>query len=281
MRLAELGPGWATDFFLHRHGAIVIERADCIVVRTPEKPNFYWGNFLLLPQAPADGDLVLWLQRFDDEIASLQPGSEHVAIGINQPPARWALPSSTAAGLQRHDSAVLRVDAATLRAPARAPRGEARFAMLDLERDAEAIVALDLADTHGFEPRAYADYRRRQLRRYARMAREGAAAWFGLWCDGALAAECGLMRAGAAGRIGRFQHVLTHPLYRRRGLCSALIHAVTHWGFTQWQLNSAVMCADPDDIAIGIYQSLGYQRITDECCLQRNAPRDRAVEVSA
>ena len=281
MRLTELGPGWATDFFLHRHGAIVIERDDCIVVRTPENPNFYWGNFLLLPQAPADGELAFWLQRFDDEIAAQQPGSDHVAIGINAPPARIELPGWAAAGLQLHDSAVLRIDATTPRAPVPAPRGEVRFAVIDLERDAEALVELDCADPHGFEPRAYAEYRRRQLRRYAQMAHEGAAAWFGLWCDGVLAAECGLMRAGPTGRIGRFQHVMTHPQYRRRGLCTALIDSVSTWGFQQWRLESAVMCADPDDVAIGIYQSLGYRRIAHECCLQRNAPRDRAPEVAA
>jgi GNAT superfamily N-acetyltransferase len=281
MRLTELGPGWATDFFLHRHGAIVIERDDCIVVRTPDNPNFYWGNFLLLPEVPADGELALWLRRFGDEIASLQTGSEHVAIGINEPPARFELPSWTAAGLQRHASAVLRLDAGTPRASVPAPRGEARFAVLDLERDAEAIVELDCADTHGFEPRAYADYRRRQLRRYAQMAGEGAAAWFGLWSDGILVAECGLMRAGAAGRIGRFQHVMTHPKYRRRGLCTALIDTVSTWGFQQWRLESAVMCADPDDVAIGIYHSLGYRRMAHECGLQRNAPRDRVPEVKA
>jgi len=281
MRLGELGPGWATEFFLHRRDAIVIERYDCIVVRTPGNPNFYWGNFLLLPQAPADGELAFWLQRFDDEIASLQPGSEHVAIGINAAPASFALPSWSAAGLKRHANTVLRIEAAALRPSARAPQGEARFAVLDFERDAEAIVELECSDLPGFEPKAYAEHRRLRLQRYAQMARQDSAAWFGFWCDGLLAAECGLIRAGATGRIGRFQHVLTHPFHRRRGLCSALIHAVTNWGFTQWRLDSVLMCADPEDVAIAIYQSLGYARIADECGLQRNAPRDRAAEVAA
>ena len=60
-----------------------------------------------------------------------------------------------------------------------------------------------------------------------------------------------------------------------------MIDAVSTWGFLAWRLDSAMMCADPDDVAIGIYQSLGYRRITAECCLQRNAPRDRASEVAA
>jgi hypothetical protein len=108
MRLAALGPGWATDIFLHRHGAIVIERDDSIVLRTPENPNIHWGNVLLLPRAPAVGELAFWLQRFDAEIAARQSGSDHVAIGISEPAACFELPSRTAAGLQRYDSAAKR-----------------------------------------------------------------------------------------------------------------------------------------------------------------------------
>ena len=33
MRLADLRPGWHTDFVLHRFGAEVEEQDDCLVVR--------------------------------------------------------------------------------------------------------------------------------------------------------------------------------------------------------------------------------------------------------
>ncbi len=279
MKLADLRPGWASDFMLHREGGLVTEREDCIVVRTPANPTFYWGNFLLLPQAPADGALAHWLGRFDAEIGAMQPESLHAAFGINAPPLDERLPAWQAAGFERIASAVLRLQPGGLRAPA----GKAdlcsgslrstRFAPLDLERDLEAIVTLECADIHGFEPVGYAEYRRRELRRVAALARQGRAAWFGVWCDGVLAADCGLLHDGST---GRFQRVATHPHYRRRGLCSALVHGVSAWGFTQWRLASILMCADPRDVAIGIYTSLGYERIDSDWCLQRNAPQDRA-----
>jgi predicted GNAT family acetyltransferase len=140
----------------------------------------------------------------------------------------------------------------------------------------DEVVALHCADPHGFELTAYAEHRRQQMQRYHAMAGRGQAQWFGVWCDGTLAADCGLMRDGTApGALGRFQHVGTHPAWRRRGLCSALIDAVTRWGFAQWQLSRVLMCADPDDVAIAIYEDLGYCRIDREWCLQLNAPRDR------
>ena len=54
VRLADLRPGWRTDFILHRFGAEVIEREDCLVVRTPCNPTYYWGNCLHLPRLPTE-----------------------------------------------------------------------------------------------------------------------------------------------------------------------------------------------------------------------------------
>ncbi len=278
MRLSALQPGWRTEFILHRHGALVHERDDCIVVRTPDNPTFYWGNFLLLPTAPVDADLPRWRARFAQEISALQPASQHEAFGINQPPQHAALPGWQAAGFESIQTAVLRLRPAQLRAVAKPARGRLRFEQLDLVRDAEAIVALECADPQGFEPVGYADFRRRQLQRYAAMARRGNAAWFGVFCDGVLAADCGLMRDDT---LGRFQRVATHPDWRRRGLCTALVHGVSAWGFAHWGLEQILMCADPDDVAIGIYETLGYERIGREWCLQRNAPQDRRPEAAA
>jgi len=277
VRLSDLQPAWRTDFILHRHGALVRERDDCIVVRTPDNPTYYWGNFLLLPQAPADADLAFWRARFVQEIGALQPASLHEAFGINRPPDGADLPGWEAAGFELIESSVLRLRPAQLCAAAAAQRGMLQFEQLDLVRDIDAIVELECADTHGFEPAGYAAYRRRQLQRYAAMAQQDAAAWFGVRCDGVLAADCGLMHDGP---LGRFQRVATHPAYRRRGLCTALVHGVSAWGFKHWGLDEILMCADPHDVAIGIYESLGYERFGRDCCLQRNAPQDRLPEAA-
>ncbi len=279
MKLDELRPGWRTDFILHREGALVHERDDCIVVRTPANPGFYWGNFLLLPAPPRDDALAHWLARFDEEITHVQPASGHVALGVNGPPAAGGLPAWTAAGFELIETAVIEQLPGELRAPPRPPRGGVQVRPLDLAREMDAVIAQQLADPHGFEPAGYERHRRAQMQRYAAMAERGLALWFGAWCDGALAADCGLMRdASQAGATGRFQHVTTHPAWRRRGLCSALVHEVTRFGFEQWRLARVLMCADPEDVAIGIYEALGYRRIDREWALQLRAPQDRVDE---
>jgi RimJ/RimL family protein N-acetyltransferase len=206
-----------------------------------------------------------------------------VAIGINRPALSEPLPSWLADGFETIEDAVLRLQPGQLLPPPRAARGRIQFRELDLAREQDIVVAVQCADDHGLDPAGFAEHRQRQMARYAAMARCGQAAWFGVWCDGVLAADCGLMRADPAGgsaATGRFQHVSTHPAWRRRGLCSALVHAVSARGFRHWGLNELLMCADPDDVAIGIYETLGYRRIASEWRLQRLAPRDAAARAA-
>jgi len=278
VKLSDLRPGWRTDFIIHRFGGEVIERDDCIVVRTPANPNFYWGNFLLLPQAPADGELAHWLARFEHEIGSLQPLSRHVAIGINAAPSAEPLPAWAAAGFEIDETAVIELTAGELRAPPRPARGRVELRALDLARELDAVVEQQSADPDGYDPAGFTDFRRREMQRFSRIAAHGTGCWFGLWCDGVLAADCGLIRdQHGPGATGRFQHVGTHPAWRRRGLCTALVHAVTTWGFQHWPLQRIVMCADPHDVALDIYRGLGYQPIDSEGRLQRRAPQDLAT----
>jgi predicted GNAT family acetyltransferase len=88
-------------------------------------------------------------------------------------------------------------------------------------------------------------------------------------------ADCGLFRDGRGpGSVARFQHVETHPQWRRRGLCTALIHKVCRHGFEVMGAETLVMMADPHDVAIEIYASLGFERGADVYELQRRPVND-------
>jgi ribosomal protein S18 acetylase RimI-like enzyme len=273
LQLSDLRPGWRTDFILHRHaGATVTAHDDCIVVRTPSNPGFYWGNCLLLAEDPADEDVDAWLSRFMQAVGDGGPPPRHVAIGINTAYQGQTLPAWSAAGLTLYVNAVMRCRPGDLLAPARAPAGQVVVRPIDFDRDVPAIVDLECADVHGHDPVAYRHYRERQFALMAPLHASGLLHWFGLWCDGVLAADCGLMREHAApGATARFQRVATHPQWRRRGLCTALVAAVSRFGFTQWQVGEQIMVADPDDVAIGIYRALGFQAFEQEWLWQRDA----------
>ena len=277
-----LSLGWRTELIFHRFDGEVVARDDCLLVRTPASPTFYWGNFLLFDRPPREGDAAAWLAAFEAEIASRQPESRHLAFGIDGD-ADFALPPDFAAlGVSKFPAVVLTMTLGQLRPP-RKPLDGGLFTQRALRLPAEAPQAVDLqvaSDMHGYAPAGYRVFRERQMARYGRMAAAGLGDWFGIFAatdDGErLVADCGLFRDGFGdGALGRFQFVSTHPAWRRRGLCSALIHAVCRHGFEAMRLSSLVIVADPDDVAIGLYEALGFARDHRLWYLERRPEGDR------
>jgi RimJ/RimL family protein N-acetyltransferase len=298
----ELSLGWRTDLIFPRFDAEVIERSGYLLVRTPHNPNFWWGNFLLFDHAPAVRESAQWLAQFEAEIASRQRESRHIAFGIDtlEP---FEMPAElVAAGFTRDAGTVLTMRREQLRPPiasfAPMPPG-CRIGVLDLPAQAGVAVELQIICDQGEHPppHEYRLFRQRQMQRYAAMERAGLGHWFGVFAatdqGEQLVADCGLFRESAprptttssaargrmskvakphllmSGTLGRFQHVETHPQWRRRGLCRALIHAVCAHGFEAMGLHSLVIVADPDDVAIGLYESVGFERGPSTWHLQR------------
>ena len=276
-----LSLGWRTDLIFARFDGQVTDRGNHLLVRTPGNPTFWWGNFLLFQHGPGAGDLERWMALFDEEIATRQPASRHRTFGIDTRERLALPPDFAAAGFMLNEATVLTLAREQLRAPSKALPEGFEFHILDLPRDSAAVVDKQVAvDEMRYEPVGYRVFAERQMERYAAMQRAGLGHWFGLVTriDGrpVLAASCGLFRdparagaADAAAPLGRFQYVSTHPAWRRRGLCSALVHAVCRHGFSGMDLRTLVMVADPDDVAIDIYESLGFRRGTSTWQLER------------
>lgn len=277
MKIDQLGLGWRSHILACGFGGEILERDDCIVVRSPLNPTYYWGNCLILPAAPRDDDLAHWLQRFDDEIARRQPDSLHLAFGIDADALPHALPSWRAAGIDEFDAtAVLTQEPSDLTA-APAVRDTPALVLRTLELAQEIDLAVEAqvrARDPSFEADGYRVFRRNAMQRMAAMQQQGIGEWFGAMVDGVLAADCGLVHSGPGG-LGRFQYVQTQAGWRRRGLCRALVHHVCVHAFETLKLTRLVMCADPNDVAIGIYRSLGFSQVGSHWCLQRRPVADR------
>ena len=259
--------GWRTDLNFVRFDGELIERADYIVVRTPANPTYWWGNFLLFDQAPQAGDAAEWSRRFEAEIACHQSESRHTTFGVDAREA-FVLPDDfIERGFSLYASNVLTMRREQLRAPRRVLPSNFRVVALKLPAQTPEAVALQLrCDAGEHQPvDGYRLFRQRQMARYESMARQRRGDWFGVFAHSAngeqIVADCGLFHAGPGGdALGRFQHVETDPSFRRRGLCSALIHAVCLDAFERLHLHTLVIVADPLDVAIGLYESLGFER---------------------
>ncbi|HEY2508281.1 MAG TPA: GNAT family N-acetyltransferase [Streptosporangiaceae bacterium] len=241
--------GYRTDLMVRRlEGSQIEDHDDCLVIRSPQNPTYWWGNFLLLQGPPEPDRTSAWLSRFATEF----PGARHVAIGIDVTEAALVEPAGLlAAGLREQRAGVL--TAARLSEPPR-PNTTATYRALagddDWQQAAELRAVLSAGEPGG-EPLFLAA----RIAAERALAEAGHGSWFGAFVDGRLVAQLGLITDG--GGIARYQNVETHPAQRRQGLAGTLV-----WQAGQQCLatgaTTLVMVADPDDVAIRVYRSVGF-----------------------
>ena len=257
MRVTSLG--FRTDVTLRiLEGAEVTDRGDHLVVRTPDNPDFWWGNFLLLARVPRPGEAGGWLARFAEEF----PAARHVALGVDTADGSTELPPDlAAAGLQVERAAVL--TAAEVRPPGRV-NTDAAVRPLGSDADWRQSVDLALRCSDAGDETGYLQ-RRAVARR--RMARAGIGAWFGAFDRSRLLAQLGLFDVGNG--CARYQHVETDPAARRRGLAGTLVWHAGRYGREVLGTRMFVIVADPADEAIRVYRAAGFADRQGQLSLER------------
>ena len=239
---------WRTDLALLGYsGSEVLDRGDHLVVRTPDNPSYYWGNFLLLRDLPAADEVAGWVEVFEREY----PASRHRAMGVDGTDgSRDDIAPFLSRGFTTDQSAVM--TATAVHEPPR-PNTEATIRPLVSDDDWERQVRLTLA---GEESELSVEFATGKARAHRRLVEQGRGAWFGAFLGEELVSSLGLFVASEG--LARFQDVKTHPDARGRGLCGTLVHAAGRYGFDELGVHTLVMVADPDYLAIRVYRSVGF-----------------------
>lgn len=245
--------GYRTDLFFPRFDGEVIDRTDYLVVRTPANPTFYWGNFLLFPAPPAPGDFERWRSLFAREIG-VPPTVCHFAFGWDGTAGETGeIAAFLAAGFSLDETVVL-----TARGVQRPDKYneevEVRALTEDWEWEAALLNQIACRDPE-HEEGGYVLYSARKMDRYRAMVRAGWGAWFGAFLGERLVGDAGVFVEGG---VGRFQSVGTHPDFRRRGVCGALVHQAALFALGTIGAGTLVMVADAHYHAARIYESVGF-----------------------
>lgn len=246
-----LSRAWRTDLaLLAASGSTIEHRGTHLVVRTPDNPGFRWGNFVLLRRAPLRQQVERWVGLHEE----LFPGSQHRTFGVDDPSGdRGSLTVFADLGFETSESAVLTADDVHL---PRNAHPAARIRRLVSDRDWSQRVALAIAcGEHG---PAFETFARRQAAAERRLAESGAGTWFGAFDGDRMVSGLGIFRAGDG--LARFQNVETHPESRGRGLAGTLVHHAGRYALDDLGVRSLVIVADPDHVAMRIYQRVGFTR---------------------
>lgn len=242
--------GYRTDLMVRAlEGSEIDDRGDYLVIRTPGNPTYWWGNFLLLSAQARTAGVGAWVAAFATEF----PDARHVALGVDVTEVSEVnIGDFTAHGLRLQRSAVL--TARDLNQPPH-PNRTATIRQLSGDADWQQAARLRAVLSEG-EPGAEPTFLRARVAAERALTEAGHGAWFGAFLDGDLVAQLGLVTDGKD--VARYQNVETHPSARRKGLAGTLVWQAGRYGLTDLGASTLVMIADPLDMAIRVYRSVGF-----------------------
>jgi ribosomal protein S18 acetylase RimI-like enzyme len=261
MEIASLA--YRTDLaMLELSGSTVEDRGDHLVVRTPDNPTFWWGNHLLLAEAPRDeAEARGWIATFEREF----PEARHRTFGVDGTSGEVADVASFAAlGMETEASSVM---TATATHPPPHPNTDATIRRLASDADWAQQVELSMVGEEFGYDLAFCTARTAAERS---LVDQGYGAWWGAFDGDTLLSSMGLFTASEG--LARFQNVKTHPDARGRGLAGTLVHRVSRYGFDELGAHTLVMVADPDYVAIRIYRAVGFADTERQIQVTRKPP---------
>jgi len=245
--------GYQTDLIFPKFDGKILDRGDYLVILTPDNPRFHWGNFLLFKSPPKREDFQLWKNIFHREIAS-HLDVHHIAFG-------WDTVKGEAgdaeafvdAGFKVFKSVVLSTN--KVRAPT---NFNTDVVIRPLCGDSEWQQAINnqiacREPDHDIE--SYTQFKIDQMLRYRKMTKAGVGHWFGAFLGDKMVADLGIFQVD---NRARFQSVVTHPDYRRLGICGTLVYKSSRYAFEKMNVKTLVMIADEEYHAARIYESVGF-----------------------
>jgi ribosomal protein S18 acetylase RimI-like enzyme len=256
--------GYRTHLIFPGFDGEIIDRGSYTVIRTPSNPTFYWGNFLLFEDPPAEGDFPRWTELFAREIG-IPPATKHMTFG-------W----DTVKGEQGEVAPFLengfRLARSTIMTkrkliPPAHPAEDLVVRPLETDEDwAQSVQNQVVTREPEFAEDEHRNFRRRAMDRYRKMAARGMGNWFGGFLGSRLVTDLGIFNTG---KLGRYQSVQTHPDFRRRGYAGTLVYEASRYAMEHYGLDTLVIVAETDSAAGRLYQSQGFAETEHQIGLEK------------
>lgn len=241
--------GLQTDLAIHLREGLIEEHPDHLVLRTPDNPDFYGGNALVIP---ALDDLDAWERRFTEAF----PTALHRAFSVDNReglPSEGSLEEARARGYNVRRLAALSATADTLRL-ASTPRGHSVRRLDEDDWSSQLELMRQVDAESGLQGEAHDRYLTAYVASRQRWSQAGTGSFWGVFDGSALVASAGLFFSDG---LGRYQDVVTAPHARRRGAASALVSKLGHEAFERGCHAVVIVTVDDSD-AHRLYRGLGF-----------------------
>lgn len=253
MKIKSLGR--RTDLIFANFSGQVIDKGDYTLIQTPINPGFHWGNYIIFDKAPQAGDLQRWKEIFRKEFP-YYPKIHHYTFSWDvDDEQKGECEQFVEAGFELDRAVVLTADRVNL--PLN-PNHEITIRKISSEEDWEAVYDLHMicADPKYLNG-SYEDFQRASIIEYRKMSDADRGGWFGAFLEQQLVGGLGLFHESG---LGRYQSVMTHPKFRKQGICGTLVHHAANIAFDEYGVKTLVMEADAGYHAARIYESVGFAK---------------------
>jgi GNAT superfamily N-acetyltransferase len=254
--------GTLTDLFARGPATNAELLPNCLVFKTPSRPDYWFGNYIVC-RKPITLDSLHsitadWQRHFLPEV-----GLQKKIIQWETPVKQFGESIEPVASASNSEVDINLVRAAS-RDTFKCPDLGLDSADIEVSKvvsndQYEDSLSIALAEHHA-QPDwgGTDDFVRWRFDQRRRSVINGAGDWWLLKFRGVPVATCGLF-FDTNRRTGRFREVTTHPKWRRRGFATILCASVMQHGFDIAEVDHIVIVSMPGSSADGIYERLGLQ----------------------
>ena len=243
-----------TSLIMDKFFATVTENSDYIVIKTPQRPDYFWGNYIIMKSPPTHGDFEDWISIFELEIGTRNELG-YVAIGIDTIDGDDCVVEEF-----KENGFDIQVSKILLAENIIKPR---KFNDLievrpySSEEDWANYLEIHFTPNWNYGTEAeQKEFLKDEMESFRRFVKSENAQRYGAFLNGEMIAELGVFWEG---NVARFNNVATHSDHRRKGACSSLVYHVSKMMLDRSEITTLVMEADEDYHAARIYEEVGFE----------------------
>lgn len=236
-----------------RQTAQITDKGSYIVVRTPDRPDYFWGNYIIMSSAPHPDSYSHWLAIFESEIG---PKSQtgFVAITWDSPSDQGHSAQFTDKGFALQTSIIL--SASRVHTP---PKSNPHVTIKPLQAESDFAQAIDVHFTPDWQyssDEGQMKFLKDSAKRFRKLIDAGTAISIGAFQGDKLTAVVEMYYNDT---LCLLDSVATHRDHRRQGICSSLTHYASQYALTQLNCQTLTLEADEEYHAAKIYESIGFR----------------------
>ncbi len=245
--------GYFTDSFFLEKDKEIIPQKEYTLVRSPNQPHFFYGNYLLLNHPISHFEKTSIEERFRYHFN--HPSIKHYTFC-------WTGPDTSGLGLFLEDGYVLEeITVLAIKENQYEMPGclneRITIRAFGSDKDWQEWMDLEMEERdEAFEENGYREFIKGRIAIYKGLNEKDMGNNYGAYLDNQLVASAGLYHQSG---IGRFQNVRTRKEYRNRSICNTLMHHICQLAFQE--LHQLVIAAEKGYHALDIYRKLGFQEV--------------------